>query len=332
MKATYPTIFITGASRTGTTLVARMLNKSPRIALYPQETHAFPLLWTRGGKPALPVTVQTPEAFAAYLAKKFPLVNISWRHPDHQPALDAFIQGLKADRYFPGSASHLLKYILDKQQALKPGMITGEKTPAHIYYYRAIDKSFERPKFIVTIRDPRATALSELVKKNIPHLKLAAFNLLTFIVRWNSVYMVYERMLRELGPERVLLVKYEDLVADPEPVARQLAAFAGVEFDAAMLEVGVFNSSFGDKFQTDKNFNTENIDRWRTELDPKLLAVIEKHCGALMRRYGYAPVSELPDDLNLVQKLKMHAGYAVLRFDPAWFHHINRNKNYYPVI
>lgn len=330
MKATFPTLFITGASRTGTTLAARMLNRCPGVSLVPHETHTFPLFWKRNRQVNLPARVRTADDFADYVGQKYPQVNISWRHPDHQAGLQRIVDGLKADRFFPASAADMLRYILEKQLSENPGALTGEKTPAHIYYYREIDRAFERPKFVVTIRDPRATALSEYVKKNIPHLKLAAFNLLTFIVRWNSVYMTYERMLRELGPERVLLLRYEDLVADPEPSARKLAEFAGVPYDPGMLEVGVFNSSFGDKFQADKKFNTENIDRWRTELDPDIASVIDRNCGRLMRTFGYTPAPQTAADLGVVQKLKMYAGYALLRLNPAGFHHLNRNHMYYP--
>jgi hypothetical protein len=327
--AEYPTIFVAGANRSGTTLASRILNKSNTVSMYQQETHAYPLLWTRSGRPFLPDAVKTPGAFATYIEKKYPKINIAWRHESFQPLLAQLTDSIRTEKFFPGSASHFLDFILSAQSKVRPGLILGEKTPAHIYYYQEIDQYFQEPKFIITVRDPRATALSEYVKKNIPHLKLAAFDLLTFIVRWNSVYMTYERMLKELGPQRVMLVKYEDIVTDPEPLVRKMCAFAGIEFEPAMLDVGVYNSSFGDKFQTDKNFNTENIDRWKTALDPELVSVIEKHCGELMRRYGYEKSGAGSSDLTLLQQVKMYAGYAILRLNPAWFHHINRNKMYY---
>jgi hypothetical protein len=310
-------------------MVSRILNKSDKFRMYDQETHAYPLLWTRSGKAFLPESVRTPDDFANFIEKKYPEVNIAWRHENFKRLLKELTDGIRADKFFPLSASHFLDYILSKQAVIEPGKVMGEKTPAHVYYYKEIDKYFDKPRFIITIRDPRATALSEFVKKNIPHLKLAAFNMLTFIVRWNTVYMTFERMLKELGPERVMLVKYEELVTDPEPVMRNICAFAGLDFDPAMLELGVYNSSFGDKFQTDKNFNTENIDRWKTELDPALIAVIEKNCGNLMEKFGYEKISAGKEDLSLKEKLKLYAGYVFLQIHPAWFHHLNRNKMYY---
>lgn len=329
MISDYPTIFIAGAGRTGTTLVARILNKSNELSLYEQETHAYPLLWTKRGKARLPENVRTPESFADFIEKKYPEINIGWRNENYKPLLKQFAENIRTDHFFPSSASHFLDFILSTQQAANPGKIMCEKTPAHIYYYKEIIRYFHSPKFIITVRDPRPTALSELVKKNIPHLKLSAFDLLTFIVRWNTAYMVYEKMLKELGSQHVFLVKYEDIVSDPEPVIRNICAFAGIEFTNEMLEIGVFNSSFGDKFQTDKNFNTENIDRWRTELDPKIVSVLEKNCGRLMQYFGYEKISNRDEDLSLQEKIKMYAGYVFLQLNPAWFHNINRNKMYY---
>ena len=329
MISDYPTIFIAGAGRTGTTMISRILDKSEQACLYFQETHAYPLLWTRSGKARLPENVRTPDDFAAFIEKKYPQINIGWRHEKYQPLLNELAEEIRTRKFYPDSASHFLDFLLTTQQSKRPGVIMGEKTPAHIYYYQEINKYFKSPKFIITVRDPRATALSEYVKKNIVHLKLAPFNLLTFIVRWNTVYRLYEKMLKELGPQQVLLVKYEDLVSDPEPVIRNICRFSGIDFDSGMLELGVFNSSFGDKFQTGKNFNTENIDRWRSELDTKILSVVENNCGNLMERFGYTKISSGEQDLSLKDKLKMYGGYAFLAMNPAWFHNINRNKMYY---
>jgi hypothetical protein len=59
---------------------------------------------------------------------------------------------------------------------------------------------------------------------------------------------------------------------------KKMCLFLAIDFQEDMLQMGVFNSSFGDKFQTDKNFNTENIDRWKEEMPKDLISMIEKNC------------------------------------------------------
>lgn len=81
--------------------------------------------------------------------------------------------------------------------------------------------------------------------------------------RWRrAVDIVHE--LRELHPERVAVVTYEDLVAKPEAVMRRVAAFLGLEYEPSMLEGFRSNPIYPDETSIDasraKRHEAEGID------------------------------------------------------------------------
>lgn len=320
-------IFIFGASRTGTSLVVRMIDKSKQVQIYSQETHAFPWLW-KGNRLNLPKDIKTAKQFSKYILEKYPLVNFSWKAEKNYPKLEQLAQRIEKEDFFPKNATEFMHFLIE-DNIDKTTQYIGEKTPAHGYYYQPILNHFKNSKVIFTIRDPRATAYSELVKRNIAHLNLDDFNVLSYIIRYNTIYRQIEKVRQKIGRENVLLVRYEDLVLQPEPATKKICQFLNIGFEETMLNVGVFNSSFGDKFQTDKQFNTENLDRWKGNLSNDIVFLIEKYCSSLMKQYGYESSNTKSNlDFSLLQKLKMKIAYEANNINSAWFHHFNRNKKY----
>ncbi|MCT4683228.1 MAG: sulfotransferase [Roseicyclus sp.] len=88
---------------------------------------------------------------------------------------------------------------------------------------------------IVVRRDPRDTLLSIYMNVFAAGSHLYAYDLVD-LARY---YRSFERMVdfwREAMPEGFTEVRYEDVVADPEPQSRALGAAAGLEWDPACLE------------------------------------------------------------------------------------------------
>jgi len=81
--------------------------------------------------------------------------------------------------------------------------------------------------------------------------------------------------LAELPPERVLTVRYEDVVQHPERAAATIAAFFGHAEPPAPLLAAL------------RRADTSSIGRWRTALDADGLADVEREAGPLLRELGY---------------------------------------------
>lgn len=205
-------------------------------------------------------------------------------------------------------------------------IVTGEKTPAHIYYALEILKEFPECKIVLMCRDPRAVALSEQIKLEKNPRVTRQFSAFNFIVRWSTAADLIRRLETH---KNAFFLPYERLIAEPESCIAELCDFLDIGFEEGMLDVGVVNSSFGDLSQSGMAFNTGNLDRWKTLLHPRALGLIESHLAPQMEEFGYA-VSSSGQNVKtpLKQRVKLRIARLASRRAPALFHHLNRNKKY----
>jgi hypothetical protein len=83
--------------------------------------------------------------------------------------------------------------------------------------------------------------------------------------------------LAGLPADRVLTVRYEEMVTDPSATARELADFLGVPGgDRTALERGFAAADPG------------SVGRWRQRLDATGRADVRRQAGPLLDRLGYA--------------------------------------------
>jgi hypothetical protein len=185
--------------------------------------------------------------------------------------------------------------------------VWGEKTPRHVFRLAEIFDLYPRAKVVCMVRDPRAVVLSYRDWRNQGGFDLEAdpghaetialdnerahksYNLLLMSLLWRSQTNAAQGGRERFGGERVFLQRYEDLVDDPVPAIQKLCAWLGVEFDIAMLQVPVLNSSFS-KFDRAGGFSRSSLDLWRQHLSGDELAVIQATCARQMAGLGYERV------------------------------------------
>ncbi|XP_074055964.1 carbohydrate sulfotransferase 4-like isoform X2 [Macrotis lagotis] len=103
--------------------------------------------------------------------------------------------------------------------------------------------------------------------------------------------------------DRYLLIRYEDLVKDPQTQTSKLYEFAGLSF-LPQLQVWVHNITQGkgmgrSAFFTDSR-NAQNISQaWRWSLPHDKVAQLQKICKDTMKMMGYLPVTSEKDQRNL---------------------------------
>jgi hypothetical protein len=180
----------------------------------------------------------------------------------------------------------------------------GEKTPRHVFRIREILERFPKSKVICMIRDPRAVIVSYRDWKNQGGFDFEkdpghreelerdherarqSYNLLLMSMLWRSTVGAAERAAREFGPERVRLVKYEDLARNPREHLSATCEWLGLPFEEAMLEAPMSNSSFA-RYELRSGVSTESIDRWRKKLSAVEVGIIQAVCRSAMNRMGY---------------------------------------------
>lgn len=105
----------------------------------------------------------------------------------------------------------------------------------------------------------------------------------------------------------VLVVRYEDIAADPISELRRLARFAGLDPPAQRLRQAVRSASFDVLRAREERFGFHERPRpdlpffrsgraggWRDELLPELAAQVERDHGEVMRRLRYEPALARP--------------------------------------
>ncbi|HEX3453870.1 MAG TPA: sulfotransferase, partial [Gaiellaceae bacterium] len=149
-------------------------------------------------------------------------------------------------------------------------------------------EAYPQARFVHVVRDPRSVAAA------IVRLDRATDQPTDLVDVGLAIRRSFEAAERNRG-QRYLVVRYEDLVADPEAVMRRVADFARIDWADSLLTPTVggvsatSNSAWSARRVTGEIEGTR-LDLWRDELDDPAAAVIAAATRSPARRYGY----ELP--------------------------------------
>lgn len=273
--------FIVGTGRSGTTLLQAMLASHSRLDI-PPETKFFqrhdPIEPRFGGDP-LPA-----DRFEAWLEDYFASpdwADLGLERREVEPLMRA------SDR----SAASLFLALMRAWQSRSGKARLGEKSPLHCKCARRIRAVFPAAKFIHVYRDPRDVVASMLgMDWTEPSVRDHARN-------WRKILDDHRRLCDEMPPQRYTGVRFEALVAQPEDELRRLCDFLGEDFEPEMLryheraQAGFHERESEWKGQTRRPLSDASIGRYRSELTPRQVALVERLAGPTMARLGYKPVS-----------------------------------------
>lgn len=152
---------------------------------------------------------------------------------------------------------------------------------------------FPDAQFVFQVRDPRDVMVSAMALR--PGWLGNKFgSLRNAMAVWREDQLGGLAALGLLGPGRVHLQRYEDLVEDSAQALTRLCAFLGLPFDPAMLE---FHRSEGAqqlartagaaRANLGRSVMSGNFRKYRGHLSPGRIRAIEAHLGPLMQRFGY---------------------------------------------
>jgi hypothetical protein len=197
---------VVGVGRSGTTLLRLMLDAHPQLAI-PPETHF------------VPEVVEGAGAEAIVGARGWADFGI-----DAGELRGRVAQLRRAD------AAAILRcfYGLYAEAQGKPRW--GDKTPIYVAHMRPIARTLAEARFVHLIRDGRDVALSRR-RRGMGAGKPMADT----ARRWRRRIEDARRDAKRLRG-RYLELRYEDLVADPEPGLRRICELVELDFEPAMLE------------------------------------------------------------------------------------------------
>jgi hypothetical protein len=268
-----PPLFIFGSGRSGTSLLARMLDSHPAIAV-PYESHLYNRIYP------LVQGAELEGATARERVVRQILSTTEMRHWRPLPSVEATLAAIRRPG-FHGIVDALMRSWIRQRGKAR----WGEKTPHHTLCWRSILEGFPDVKVVHLVRDGRDVALSFRAAPFGPkHVYPAAHH-------WVRYLAAAEAAGSALGSESFLVVRYEDLVSDPERELRRVCALLGEDYDPTMLAYHRHDVPYPTDDRNSRNLKRpvlgSSSGKWRTALSLREQRIFEAVAGEHLQRYGY---------------------------------------------
>ena len=151
-------------------------------------------------------------------------------------------------------------------------MYWGDKTPFNTLRLKWIRKVFPNAKYINIIRDGRDVVSSFLRSEIFKDIIIAC-------ERWAQSIDAVDRFKRIIEEDRIITVRYEELVRKPEENIRTICEFLNVEFDAGMIsnKFVYLGDDNLDHLKNVKNpINDKSIGNWKKYLSEEQKDIVTK--------------------------------------------------------
>jgi hypothetical protein len=177
----------------------------------------------------------------------------------------------------------------------------AEKTPDYVRELPLLEALFPCARFVHIVRDGRDVALSlrswANEKKGPGRLEFWQESPIAVAALWWR-WQVSSGLAgaASIEPGKVLLVRYEDLVAEPEHTLREVTSFLELPFRREMLDYHVGRRRVGEGLDAKKAWlpPTAGLRDWRTQMQSEELELVECMAGTLLDELGYGRGSPQP--------------------------------------
>jgi hypothetical protein len=290
-----PAPFVVGIARSGTTLLRLMLDAHPQLTI-PPETHFLPRLfnhfarWEKEGVEGVELRDRSME-----------LITSHPRWGDIE--LDPDEVRSRMARHDPLTAGDAARSMYEAYAAHVGKPRWGDKSPPYTWKAKRIQRELAEAHFIHLIRDGRDVALS------LSEVSWGPGDVQAAAAKWVDELSRARERARRLAPGTYMELRFEDLVADPEPNLRQIGEFVDLPWDARMLAyhegaeermsevVRDFHPMGGGTITAEERKrqhelvssppSSSRVGRWRTEMSAEDRQAFEGVAGKLLGELGY---------------------------------------------
>ncbi len=279
-------LFILGNPRSGTSLLRSLLNAHPNICIPPE--CGF-LLWLHPNWKDVNWNADTKQAFAAavYASRKFETWEIE------QAVLVKALNNRAVGSFAEAASCVYRTYAASRGRA---GGIWGDKNNYYIGHVAHLKGIFPSARFVHMVRDVRDVACSyrELGLKTInsiyqPRLES---NCAAIAKDWRSNN---ESAQHNLSGTDHIRIRYEDLVSRTESTINGIFTLLGIDrligttsdLHMAYLDEPVEFLQW--KAKLNGPVDVGSVGRFKQDLPPEEIQVIEDIAGSLLTEFGYLP-------------------------------------------
>lgn len=268
--------FCVGSAKSGTTLLARILDQHPEIACM-WESYAF--------RPDGRASIFNPES-EKWERHGFSESQVRcWaRVWNAQPR--AFLRRVQtrwSGRSFfvtSGFRQTMPSALADFARRCNASVV-GDKWPGYINYLDDLLSVFPSARIIYNVRDPRGLWNSAQRFKN----RRRGYELLVKMLEAD------ERIRSYLDRSNFLTIRYEDLVGESAATARQLYHFLGCDFTPAYLQYDSKTDPYPDRWnwvpEAGGPIDPGLASKWKEQIGPEDLERVTSMAAGFIDRYGY---------------------------------------------
>jgi len=265
---------IVGCPRSGSTLLASMLNRHPEISV----VRNTDVMWL----PLRRVVRHGHRAMVdAYIR--------SQREPDLLLDRERLLGHFGSKKCDPG---HLLRALMEAQGELQGATVVGESTPDHLHHVPDILEAMPDARVLCIERDGRDVALS-LVRAESTHdwLRIHCHRWLAAIADQCS--------FAELYPDRFRIVRFDELVGSPARTMADIGKFLGVDWSGMAARTSIRTALIPEpeaawKTQALSEPDASRAEAWRHDATPRQVEVMQGILGDELQRFDYAIYADLP--------------------------------------
>ena len=186
----------------------------------------------------------------------------------------------------------------------------GEKTPAHSGIATRLLAQQPALRVVAIVRDPRAVFASHLsVPWGIRDSQILAW-------RWRLTYERLRAAVDAFGRHRVMLVRYEDIAADPAGYQADLAAFLDLPLQvSAIKDEELFLDAETWKHRALDVPDVTSVDAWREHLAAADVSLIERITAPVATLLGYGPTNPAAPNLSVDPEIFWREHWLAARLD-----------------
>jgi len=302
-------IFVVGNSRSGTTMMGRILAGHPRIFTF-HELHFLEGVFI----PARSAIIMDGEE-----ARDLAATLLCIQRDGFLSQGDRLRYKAEAENMVPAhdvdnmTAFAVFRCFLRYETERCGRQIACDQTPRNVFYIEEILRAFQNARIINMVRDPRDVLLSQKAKwkrrflgaRNIPLGEAVRswinYHPITISRLWRASVHAAERF--KTHPQ-VMFLRFEDLVTNPEDSVTDLCRFLGIEYSREMLSVPRVGSSHTNDEPGRSGIDPGRSGAWRTSgLSQTEVYLCEWVTATEMVRYGYVTSGARPNMMSLLTRM-----------------------------
>jgi hypothetical protein len=286
-----PFVFIVGCPRSGTTLLQRVVNAHPQIAVVNQSRWIPVYFKKRTGLTAEGLATRELVPRLLEYRKLFRKLGIG------REDLERLLPGGAAIPY-----AHYVTGVFDLYGHAQGKALVGDKTPIYVRSIGTLHGLWPEARFVHLIRDGRDVCLSTVnwqkktAKLSSNFCTWDEDAVTTAAMRWTWNVRLGREAGTPLGSGLYHELRYEALVASPAQECAKLCAFLGVPYEEAMLHFHEGRTKTKPGLDAKHAWRpiTPGLRNWRTQMSAQDVERFEAAAGDLLDELDYPRAAARP--------------------------------------